>query len=222
MRKRSRRRSRRRSSRRSRRNGTLSRRIGMTLMLGFLGVGGWLLLGGGHDDETPAHDPLGIHQVTAEHSPEAKAERQRDNRAYLREAADALKPIEALSGDARRVAEMAAYEKLVAILGNDMDVTTRQTIAKRFNELSERIFFTAERNELASIYVVKSGDSLDRIARNFNTTQELLCQWNDIPWERRGKIHIGQSLKYVEGSPRVVVDKSDYFLNFYFGERLAQ
>lgn len=43
-----------------------------------------------------------------------------------------------------------------------------------------------------------------------------------LDWNQRHKIRANQSFKIVKGEPRLVVDKSDFCLSFYFGDNLAR
>lgn len=69
-------------------------------------------------------------------------------------------------------------------------------------------------------YVVQSGDSLARIAKQYGTTVELLRVGNDI---RGSLIRVGDRLRVFTGNFRILVDKSDnelvLFMNDEFFKR---
>ena len=59
------------------------------------------------------------------------------------------------------------------------------------------------------MYTVESGDSLDKIAKEFNTTVTLLQESNNI---KGNLIRVGDSLKVITGKFSMVVDKSQNML----------
>src|SRR5690606_18291260 len=83
------------------------------------------------------------------------------------------------------------------------------------------IFFSDYRNEFSTTYVVKSGDSISKIAAQHGVSEELVRLWNRIP-ANSNLIKPNDSMKIVEGKPRIVVSKSQYTLSYYFGDRLAR
>lgn len=69
---------------------------------------------------------------------------------------------------------------------------------------------------LVEAYVVKTGDTLGKIAKGLEISDDLLARVNGI--ENKNVIHIGQRLKVVRGPFRAVVRKQSYSLDVYLGD----
>lgn len=70
-----------------------------------------------------------------------------------------------------------------------------------------------------TLYTVRSGDSLDLIARKFNTTIEAIQKGNRLD-SRTAIIYPGQQLRILRGNWRIRVLKSQYKLYLYDGSDL--
>lgn len=68
-------------------------------------------------------------------------------------------------------------------------------------------------------YIIKSGDSLARIAKKFNTTIEALQRGNDLP-EGSARIYPGDVLRVYQGEWNIEVVKSNFVLILRDGGRL--
>ena len=69
---------------------------------------------------------------------------------------------------------------------------------------------------LVEAYVVKTGDTLGKIAKGLEVSDDLLARVNGI--QNKNMIHIGQRLKVVRGPFRAVVRKKSYSLDIYLGD----
>lgn len=85
-------------------------------------------------------------------------------------------------------------------------------------ELNMRMLFSPIMTEVpaSDYYVVKEGDSLDRISKTLGTTTELLQESNGITDPRR--LQIGKRIKVVTDKFRVEVSKSKKTLRLMSGE----
>lgn len=88
-------------------------------------------------------------------------------------------------------------------------------IRNALNDVSRDLIFSATihtDDPLTSVYTVKAGDALSRIAPRYNLTHSLLAMINRID---PNKIRAGQRLKLIHGPFHVVIDKSDYRLDLF-------
>jgi len=136
--------------------------------------------------------------------------------------AGARQTIHPLRGAARYAAIRETWEKSAAMLEGPMSPKARAVVLPLFNEITDILFFSEYRNEFSIVYMVKRGDSVEKIAKAHGVTEELICLWNKIDYAKRGQIREGQSFKIVASAPRLVVSKEQFTLSFYFGERLAR
>lgn len=94
----------------------------------------------------------------------------------------------------------------------------RQSIRARLTSINDELIFSprvVEGDPLVERYVIKSGDSLSKIA----AAQQLAIDWrllqrvNRITDPRR--IRVGQTIKLIRGPFDAVIDKSDFRLDLY-------
>lgn len=225
--------SRRGSRKKSRRGNTLfARRPLATVALGLAASAGacWLLFGGSTAAQGGIVVPGGVHAPVA--SAENPAEQEaptaapvpkgptlEEVREHIRRTRSGIGP---LTGSARYVAIREAMLKTTAMLEGPMAPEVRGELLPLFNEITDVIFFSEYRNEFASTHVVKRGDVMQSIASSYGVTEELICLWNNIEFNKRHRISENQTFKIVSGKPRIVVDKEQFTLSFYFGELLAR
>lgn len=96
------------------------------------------------------------------------------------------------------------------ILNNYPDYPQAQEVVKKIEELNMRIIFYPTLVSPASkYYEVKPGDALFKIAKEFNTTAELIAKINMLKSE---VIRPGAKLKIWTGKFSVLVDKSQNIL----------
>jgi lipoprotein-anchoring transpeptidase ErfK/SrfK len=105
-------------------------------------------------------------------------------------------------------------EKVVA---QSADSTLAGNAARELGQLNMKLLFSESPSEFKKSYVVQSGDSLDRIARNNNTTVELLRKMNGIDGDL---IYPGARLFFQAAPFEVHVDKSDRVLDLMMNGKL--
>ena len=98
------------------------------------------------------------------------------------------------------------YEKLVDDFPNSPQVGDWQ---RRVWDFNIKLLFSPVITEGSVLYEIKSGDSLDKIAKKFNTTIYLLQRSNGLPGD---KILAGRKLKVWTKPFNIVVDKSQNIL----------
>ena len=104
------------------------------------------------------------------------------------------------SGDL--VSARAAYQKLISDFSNSREVMDWQ---KRFEDLNIRLLFSSVITPKSIEYEIKPGDSLDKIAREYQTTAELIMKSNNLSSEN---IFPGKKIKVWNAPFSIVVDKS--------------
>jgi LysM repeat protein len=79
----------------------------------------------------------------------------------------------------------------------------------RLGEINTRVFLSTMPAPEKQVYVVKSGDVLDRVARQTKTTSEYLVRANNIQPNAAGKIilRIGQKLTIASGEFSLMIDR---------------
>jgi len=102
-----------------------------------------------------------------------------------------------------------ARNELSDIYFAETDNARRTEIKNKLDELNAELVFSREPSPDAIIYVVKPGDSLIRIASEFNTNYEFIVRINN---KHRTSIRVGERLKILKGNVTILVDKSDYTL----------
>ncbi len=113
------------------------------------------------------------------------------------------------------VAARAHFSEAMTLDVNDAQANlVRAELTRLGNELifSGRILPT---DPLVSRYIIKTGDSLAKIAKENNVTDDLLAEMNSI--RNKNIIRAGQSIKIVKGPFHAKVDKSIFSLDIYLG-----
>ncbi len=95
-----------------------------------------------------------------------------------------------------------------------------EVIQAKLCEVNMAILFSPLVTEVPKCikYTVKSGDSLAKIAREYNTSVDLLAESNRI--DDPQLLQIGDRLKVVTDSFRIVIDKSDNTLSLFCHDTL--
>ena len=110
-----------------------------------------------------------------------------------------------------------ARNKLSDLYFKETDRKYRNEIRNKLDELNEILVFSRTPSPDAVFYEVKPGDSLVKIAKEFNTSYAFIMRINN---KSRTLIKIGERLKILKGELSLLVDKSDYtltiLLNGYF------
>ena len=102
-----------------------------------------------------------------------------------------------------------ARNKLSDLYFRETDKKKKNEIKNKLDELNEVLVFSRTPSPDAVFYEVKSGDSLVKIAKKFDTSYEFIMRVNK---KSRTLIKIGERLKILKGELSLLVDKSDYTL----------
>ncbi len=73
---------------------------------------------------------------------------------------------------------------------------------------------------LASRYTIRPGDSLAKIAKKWNVSDDLLASVNNIP--NKNMIRAGRSIKVIQGPFQAFVEKSTFSMDIYLGQTLVR
>jgi LysM repeat protein len=195
--------------------------VGGAALVGIAAVGGWMVFGpSGKAADTQASAVLPPEVAPGgapvADKPGAVAPSQVDR--LLAEVGAGIANSE---GAARESALRDGYKKLVPLLEAPLPPQDRARAIEVFHPLTRELFLNTAHNEFSSNYVVKSGDSFDRIAARAGISVNLLYDLNGL---QRGskKLHPNDNLKLPKGKPRVVVRKGDFCASLYFGEFLVR
>ena len=102
-----------------------------------------------------------------------------------------------------------ARNELSDLYFRETDIKKRNEIKNKLDELNEVLVFSSTPTPDSVNYVVKPGDSLVKIAKEFDISYEFIMRINKKP---RTLIKIGERLKILKGELTLLVDKSDYTL----------
>jgi len=104
------------------------------------------------------------------------------------------------------------------ILTKKMSPQNLNTIQEKYGEINIKLLLTPLDFEGKEPYVVKSGDSLDKIARKFGTTVDLLQKSNMV--DNPNRIKVGDRYKIFNGKFKIKINKNSrelfLFLNGEF------
>jgi lipoprotein-anchoring transpeptidase ErfK/SrfK len=115
--------------------------------------------------------------------------------------------------DARNLI-VKARRKYLDVLRLPCDSKTRTEIEKRLGAINIQLAMSPMNMAEKTEYVVKSGDNLQKIARQYGTTVELLQKSNNIKNPRL--IKIGDRYRILNGTFTIVVSKTRNDLILYF------
>jgi len=82
-------------------------------------------------------------------------------------------------------------------------------IKELLDELNRELIFSSKPSEDAVMYAVQAGDTLTRIAKQFNTNYELIMRINK---KSDARLNIGENLKILKGKTKVLVSKNEFTL----------
>ncbi len=102
-----------------------------------------------------------------------------------------------------------ARNKLSDLYFAETDKARRAEIKSKLDELNAELVFSRNPSQDAFFYIVKPGDSLIKIASEFNTNYEFIMRIND---KYRTSIRVGERLKILKGDITILVDKSEFTL----------
>ena len=92
-------------------------------------------------------------------------------------------------------------------------------VQKKIEELNMKILFSGEMDDNSVQYEVKSGDSLTKIAKQYDTTVDLIKQVNDL---NSDILRIGQKLKVITAKFAIFVDKAQNILQLKIGDQVIK
>jgi len=104
------------------------------------------------------------------------------------------------------LASKAAYQKLTADFSGSNEVVNWQ---KKIEDLNIKLLFSPTITPKSTLYQIKPGDTLSKIAKEFNTTVELIKKSNSLSGD---KIIPGRKIKVWTAPFSILVDKSQNIL----------
>jgi len=104
---------------------------------------------------------------------------------------------------------LAAREAYQKLLSDHPDFKENQNAQKHLEDLNLRVIFSSTETPKTVLHEVKSGDSLAKIAKLYNTTIEFIKKSNNLTGD---VIRVGQKLRIWKGAFSVFVDKSQNIL----------
>lgn len=113
-------------------------------------------------------------------------------------------------------AARSVYQRLVSEFSNSAQVSQWQ---KKIEDLNIKLLFSNQITKGSILYEIKPQDTLSRIAKQFNTTVELLMKSNNL---KSDKIFPGKKLKVYNQPFSVVVDKSQNMLILKSNEEIIK
>jgi lipoprotein-anchoring transpeptidase ErfK/SrfK len=108
---------------------------------------------------------------------------------------------------------LRAREAGLRILSASRSTTARGKAMTLLSEVNLELVSTPRSMPEKTEYTVKSGDTLDRLAKKYGTTVELIQKGNNIEDHR---IYVGDRLRIFSGTFTISIDKSDNILDLYF------
>ena len=111
-----------------------------------------------------------------------------------------------LESDGQKVEAKAAYQK---IINEYSDFDQMETIQKHLGDVNLSIILSNVETPNTEIHEVQAGDSLGKVAKQYNTTVELIKQSNGLA---NDVIRVGQRLRIWKGKFSIFVDKSQDIL----------
>lgn len=127
---------------------------------------------------------------------------------------------------ARALAEgdlILARAQYTEALREGLSAEDRLEARARLRQLGRETIFTPRIHNddpFTDHYTIKPGDSLQKIAKQFDVTPELLARINGIADPNR--IQAGRRIKIVKGPFHAVVHKSDHVLDVMLGDTLVE
>lgn len=107
-----------------------------------------------------------------------------------------------LEDKAELLAAKVVYQRLIAEFSNSQQVSLWQ---KKVEDLNIRLLFSSVITKGSLLYEIKPGDTLTKIAQEFNTTVDLIKKANNL---RDDKILPGRKIKVFNQAFSILVDKS--------------
>ncbi len=145
-----------------------------------------------------------------------KAKSSASTGVFSSEAAALFKEAELLEKQGELIAAKQTYQKLFS---NYPTAENLQKIQHKILSLNIKILFSPTVTSHSKLYEVVPGDSLEKIAKEFNTTIELIKKANNLSGNL---IKPGMKLKVQKKSFSIVVDKSQNTLTLFSSEEIIK
>jgi len=97
----------------------------------------------------------------------------------------------------------ALYQKLINEFPNSEQIANWQ---KKLEEINMKLLFSPKVTAGSILYEIKPGDTLYKIAKEFNTTIELIMRMNNLKDER---VYPGKKIKVYTQPFSIIIDKSE-------------
>ncbi|MGR3319076.1 MAG: L,D-transpeptidase family protein [Candidatus Anammoxibacter sp.] len=115
--------------------------------------------------------------------------------------------------DALKYIEEGKIYEARKILSSSFFTETSESIRSKIKEkldgINKKLVFSPSPSPDSFVYTVKGGDTLSKIADEFNTTYELIMMINN---KYRTNIRVGERLKIIKGPFSLLIDKNDFEL----------
>lgn len=111
----------------------------------------------------------------------------------------------------------AARAKFLTVLDQTLSLETRAEVERRLGELNVAMVLSPEEMPEKVDHVVRSGESLDRIAKTYGCSRRLIQRSNQI--SNPGRIKSGDVLRVFTGRFLVMVSKTQNYLMVYMNDR---
>lgn len=92
-------------------------------------------------------------------------------------------------------------------------------IKELLDKLNSELIFSTKPSEDAVLYTVQAGETLSKIAKQFNTNYELIMRINKKPDSR---LNIGEKLKILKGKTKILISKSEFTLTVLLNDRYVK
>ena len=122
----------------------------------------------------------------------------------------------ALQAHGQMLEAKAEYQK---ILAEHPDFDDIETIQSQLGELNIKIVESNTETPQTVLHKIQAGDSLGKLAKEYNTTQELIKKSNNLSGD---VIRLGQKLRIWKGNFQIHVDKSRNILILKNGEEVLK
>ena len=105
-----------------------------------------------------------------------------------------------------------------ALASGKLSPADTKSVKQLLNKVNDVVIFSPRKfanDTVGGVYTVKPGDRMERIARQYEVTWELLSRINNNL--QPNKMQAGKDLKVVNGPFHAIVDKSDFILEIWLG-----
>ncbi|KXK31463.1 MAG: hypothetical protein UZ01_00853 [Candidatus Brocadia sinica] len=95
----------------------------------------------------------------------------------------------------------------------------QKEIKDLLDKLNEELIFSPLPSPDATMYTVQAGDVLARIAKQFNTTYELIMRING---KTSTRLNVGEQLKILTGKTKILISKTDFTLTLMLNDHYVK